>query len=347
MGQRAAARQLTSGASPPRRVPIIVRSFAQSIAALALAALPLQAPAAETPWPAQTVRIIVAQAPGGPPDLVARFVADPLRRGLGTSVVVDNRAGAGGIVGVDLASRATPDGYTLLLATLSTHALVPHANSHAQYDPVRDFTPIANLFRSVKALWVPASLPVSSLQEFVAYAKARPGALNFASGGTGSSNHVDATLLTSAAGIELVHVPYNGPSAGIAGVAGGDAQMMIVSITTGLPLAQAGKVRALAVFGAARSPLMPDVPTASEQGFAHLDLTAWMGLVAPAGTPPAVVQRIHTELDVILQAPETIRWARDQGLEIARGSAAAFGRTIVADYERWGIVIRSMALRQP
>ena len=313
---------------------------------LALATLPHRASAAEIIWPTQTIRIVVAQAPGGPPDLVARFVAEPLRHGLGAPVVVENRPGAGGIVGVDLASRAPPDGYTLLLATLSTHALVPHANGNARYDPVRDFKPVANLFRSIKALWVPAALPVSSLKDFIRYASERPGALNFATGGVGSSNHVDAALFVSAGKLDLVHVPYNGPSAGIAAVASGDAQMMIVSITTGLPLAQAGKVRALAVFSEARTPLLPDVPTAAEQGFAHLDLDAWMGLVAPAATPAAVVQRIHAELEALLQAPQTARWAREQGLEIARGSSAAFGRTIEADHARWGEVIRSMGLRQ-
>ena len=269
------------------------RSLILRLGVLALAASTNAAPAfaAEPAWPTQTIRIVVSQAPGGPPDLVARFIAEPLRQALGTPVVVENRPGAGGIVGVDFASRAAPDGYTLLLATLSTHALVPHANREARYDPVRDFKPVANLFRSVKALWVPAALPVSSLNDFVRYASARPGALNFATGGVGSSNHVDAALFASAAKLDLVHVPYNGPSAGIAAVASGDAQMMIVSITTGLPLSPAGKVRALAVFGEACSPLMPDVPTAAEQGFAHLDLNAWMGLVAPAATPAAWCRR--------------------------------------------------------
>ena len=274
-------------------------------AALLLAAIAASSLAADVARPAQPIRIVVAQAPGGPPDLVARFIAEPLRRALGTPVVIENRPGAGGIVGVDFVSHATPDGTTLLLATLSTHALVPHANPNAKYDPVRDFAPVANLVRSVKALWVPASLPVATLPEFVRYARARPGVLNFASGGVGSSNHIDAALFASAAGLELVHIPYNGPSAGISALAAGDAQMMIVSITTGLPLAQAGRVRALVLFSAARSPLMPDVPTAAEQGFAHLDLNAWMGLVAPAATPSVIVERLHAEIDAILAAPDT------------------------------------------
>jgi len=333
-----------SESRPPSRS---VLRRASAAAAVVLAALSIPSRAAEPAWPTQTIRIVVSQAPGGPPDLVARFVAESLRQALGTQVVVENRPGAGGIVGVDFASRAAPDGYTLLLATMSTHALVPHANSEARYDPVRDFKPVANLFRSVKALWVPATLPVTSLKDFVRYASARPGALNYATGGVGSSNHIDAALFTKATKVDLVHIPYNGPSAGIAAVASGDAHMMIVSITTGLPLAQAGKVRALAVFSEARSPLMPDVPTAAEQGFDHLDLNAWMGLVAPAATPPGVVQKLHAELDAVLQAPQTARWARDQGLEIVRSSPVAFGRTIEADYERWGEVIRSMGLRQP
>lgn len=325
-------------------------NLASRCCGLVVAALAMSVPsahAAEGPWPTQTIRIVVSQAPGGPPDLVARFIAEPLRQSLGTNVVVENRPGAGGIVGVDFVSRAPADGYTLLLATLSTHALVPHANANARYDPVRDFKPIGNLFRSIKAFWVPAGLPAQSLGDFVRYAAARPGALNFATGGVGSSNHIDAALFASSAKIDLVHVPYNGPSAGISAVASGDAQMMIVSITTGLPLAQAGKVRALAVFSNTRSPLMPDVPTAAEQGFAHLDLDAWMGLVAPAATPASVVQKVHADLDALLQSREAQRWARDQGLEIARGSSESFARTIDSDYRRWGEVIRAMGLRQP
>jgi hypothetical protein len=170
--------------------------------------------------------------PGGPPDLIARFIAEPLERALGVPVVVENRPGASGIIGVTSVARAAPDGYTLLIGTLSTHALVPHASANVTYDPLRDFQPVINLFRSIKVLWVNPALPVKTMRDWIDYATARPGRLNYSSGGVGSSNHVDMEVVNAALGIDAVHVPYNGPSAGIAAVAGGDAQAMIVSIGT-------------------------------------------------------------------------------------------------------------------
>ena len=303
------------------------------------------APAADTTWPARAVRIIVAQAPGGPPDLIARFVAEPLGRALGVPVVVENRPGASGIIGVSAAAQAAADGYTLLIGTLSTHALVPHASPNVTYDPVRDFAPVANLFRSIKVLWVHPALPATTAGEWLRYVRSRPGALNFASGGVGSSNHVDMELVRTATGLDMVHVPYNGPAAAIAAVATGDAQAMIVSVGTGLPLAQSGKVRPLAVFGGRRSPQLPAVPTAGEQGLGAVDLSAWIGLLAPAGTPEAVIVRLNAELAQILGSAEAKAWADRQGMEITGGSPAAFAATLAADYERWGVAIRRLRLR--
>lgn len=309
----------------------------------ALASLP--AAAADDPWPGRAIRIVVAQAPGGPPDVIARFVAEPLARALGVSVVVENRAGASGIIGVKAVAQAAPDGYTLLIGTLSTHALVPNASAGVTFDPVRDFVPIVNLFRSIKVLWISPSVPVRTAAEWIDYAKGRPGALNYASGGVGSSNHIDMELLNSAAGIEMVHVPYNGPSAAIAAVASGDAHAMIVSIGTGLPLAQEGRVRPLVLFGVRRSALLPDVPMAAEQGLAHIDLSAWIGLLAPAGTPDSIVARVNAEVVRILQTPAAAAWANRYGLEIIGDSPAAFAATLAADYRRWGDVIRRLGLR--
>jgi tripartite-type tricarboxylate transporter receptor subunit TctC len=301
--------------------------------------------AAEPAWPSRALRIVVAQAPGGPPDLIARFIAEPLGRALGMAVVVENRPGASGIIGVNAVAQAAPDGYTLLIGTLSTHALVPNANPGATFDPVRDFVPIANLFRSIKVLWVNPALPVRSAGEWIAYAKQRPGALNYASGGVGSSNHIDMELLNATAGIDVLHVPYNGPSAAIAAVASGDAHAMIVSIGTGLPLAQGGRVRPLVLFGERRSLLLPDVPLAAEQGLASIDLSAWIGLLAPAGTPDPVVTRLNAEVVRILRTPAAADWASRQGLEIIGDSSAAFAATLAADYRRWGEVIRRMKPR--
>lgn len=305
-----------------------------------------QRPAAgsDEPWPARPIRIVVAQAPGGPPDLIARFVAEPLGRALGQATVVENRPGASGVIGLEHAARATPDGCTLAIGTLSTHVLVPHVQGRVPYDPLRDFAPVANLFRSVKVLWVDPALPVASLREFVDFARVRPGQLNFASGGVGSSNHVDAALFAAATDLDLVHVPYNGPSAGIAAVAGGQVQMMVVSITTGLPLVRDRRVRPLVVFAERRSPLLPEVPTAAEQGLGGLDLSAWIGLFAPAATPEGIVRRLNAEIGRVLRSPETIAWAERQGLEVVAGTPADFARTLAADHARWGDAIRRLRL---
>jgi tripartite-type tricarboxylate transporter receptor subunit TctC len=301
--------------------------------------------ATEAPWPARSVRVVVAQAAGGAPDVVARFFAEPLARALGVAVVVENRPGASGIIGVNAARQAPPDGYTLLLATVSALVLVPQVSPGVAFDTLRDFTPVANLVRTIKVLWVNAALPVRTTREWIAYAAARPGRLNYASGGVGSSNHIDMELVNAATGLDLVHIPYNGPAAAISAVAAGDAQAMVVSIGGGLALAQSGKVRALAVFAGERSPQLPDVPTAAEQGLPHVDISAWIGLVAPAGTPEPVVARINAALATILRAPETLQWAHAQGMEIVGGSPAAYGETIAADYRYWGDVVRRMRLR--
>jgi tripartite-type tricarboxylate transporter receptor subunit TctC len=301
--------------------------------------------AADTPWPSRAVRIIVAQAPGGPPDLIARLIAEPLSRALGVPVVVENRPDASGIIGVDAAARAAPDGYTLLIATLSTHALVPNVSAKLPYDPVRDFAAVANLYRSIKVLWINSSLPVRRVDDWIAYVRARPGALNFASGGVGSSNHIDMALLESATGVDMVHVPYNGPGAAISAVANGDAHAMVVSIGTGIGLAQGGRIVPLVLFGDCRSPLLPDVPTAAESGLARLDLSAWIGLMAPADVPDAVVTRVNAEIARILHSPEALAWADAQGLETIGGSPASFAATVAGDYRRWGDIIRPMHLK--
>lgn len=327
------------------------RSRLRRLAGLAIAAVVAaahaqhalaQGPAAE--WPSRPVRIVVAQAPGGPPDRIGRFAAEGLARALGVPVTVENRPGASGVIGAEVAMRAPPDGYTLLIATLSTHVLVPATMARPPFDALRDFAPVINLHRSIKALWVPAALPPRTLAEFVAYAKARPGELNYATGGAGSSNHVDMELFRDAAGLELAHIPYNGPAAGISAVASGEAQAMIVSVTTGLGAAQAGKVRALALFAATRTPLLPDVPTAAEAGFGNIDLSAWIGLVAPAGTPAEIVERLNRELDRVLREPASLAWAERQGLEAIGGSSASFAATIEGDRQRWSAVVKKLGI---
>jgi tripartite-type tricarboxylate transporter receptor subunit TctC len=342
---RACGRMHPHSAAPSRRADARATSGMRAASLFILFNfLGAPAHAAESAWPARTVHLVVAQAAGGAPDVVARFIAEPLARALGVPVVVENRPGASGIIGVNLARQAAPDGYTLLLGTASTLVLVPQVSAAVPYDTLRDFAPVANLVRSIKVLWVNAALPVQTTREWIAYARARPGKLNYATGGVGSSNHVDMQLVNATAELDLVHVPYNGPSAAISAVALGDAQAMIVSIGAGLGLAQSGKIRPLAVFADRRSPLLPGVPTAAEQGLAHVDLSAWMGLVAPAGTPEPVIARINAEIAGIMRAPDTVAWANRQGLEIVGGSPDAYARTIAADSVYWRDVVRRMKL---
>jgi tripartite-type tricarboxylate transporter receptor subunit TctC len=321
-----------------------VRGFAGSL--LALSALASPAHAVEGPWPERAVHIIVAQAPSGPPDLIARFIAGPLGRALAIPVVVDNRPGAAGIIGVTAAAQAAPDGYTLLIGTLSTYALVPHASATVPFDVLRDFAAVANLFRSIKVLWINPALPPTTTEAWIAYVKARPGALNFASGGIGSSNHIDMELLKSTAGLDIVHVPCNGPTAAIAAVGSGDAQAMIVSVGTGLPLAQGGRIRPLVVFSERRALQFPNVPTARELGLAVDNLDSWIGLLAPAGTPEAIVVRVNAELNKILRLPDAAAWAERQGMEIVGGTPASFAATMAADYQRAGEMIRRLRLQK-
>jgi tripartite-type tricarboxylate transporter receptor subunit TctC len=317
-------------------------------AIVAIALVASDASTAQVPpeWPSRPIRIVVSQAPGGAADRIARYVADALAPALGpgVGVVVENRPGASGIIGAESVMRAAPDGHTLLLATLSTHALVPAVTPNVPYDPVTSFAPVANLYGTVKALWVNASLPVHSLADLASYASARPGQLNYASGGVGSSNHVDMEIYRRAARLDLVHVPYNGPAAGIAGVASGDAQMMIVSVTGGAGVAQSGRIRPIAIFAHSRSPLFPDVATAGEQGLGAIDLTAWVGIVAPKGTPAPIVERLNEALGRSLRTARALAWAESEGLESFLGSSEAFAATIERDQKRWVDTIRELGV---
>ena len=311
---------------------------------VALVALATVAQAQE--WPTRPIKLVVSQAPGGAPDRIARFVAQALAEGLGgnASVVVENRPGASGVIGTEAVMRAPPDGYTLLLAGTTTHAMLPAVMPNVPYDPVKSFAPVASLYGTVKALWVNATLPVTNLAEFNAYVAARPARLNYASGGVGSSNHIDMEMYRAAADLDIVHVPYNGPVAGIASVASGDTQTMIVSVTAAAGAAQAGKVRPIAVFAQARSPLFPDVPTAGEQGAGNVDLTAWLGIVAPAGTPSTIVARLSDVLVRVLRTPKAQAWAASEGLETILESSDAFAATIERDGQRWRDTIKRIGV---
>jgi tripartite-type tricarboxylate transporter receptor subunit TctC len=305
------------------------------------------APVATTggePWPTRPIRIVVPQAAGGTADLVARVLAERLEAMLGVALVVDNRAGANGLIGTDAVRRAAPDGYTLLLASTATHVMAPHATSSGAFDPLRHFTPVINLAWQTKVALASAAVPATTLEGFVAYARARPGKLNYASTGLGSSSHLDAELLCAATGMKLVHIPYRGSGQTVAALTANEVQLLLASVTAAQGAVEMGYVRALAVFSPRRSPVMPRVPTIAEAGVPALDLRTWLGIVAPADTPSTIVAALNDAVSVLLQDPSMRQWLDAQGLEPIGGSPAAFVAAIRADVARWGEVVRRIGV---
>jgi tripartite-type tricarboxylate transporter receptor subunit TctC len=312
---------------------------------LAAPALALPAAArAQGEWPSRSLRIVVPFAPGGSSDVSARLVANHLSTRLGRPVVVENRAGAATVIGTQETARSAPDGYTLLL-TPPPFAIVPFAHASLPYDPVRDFRPVALLVLSPNALVVRADLPARSLAEFVALAKARPGALNYASPGNGSLPHVAFELLKLRAGIDVVHVPYRGGGPAVADLAAGRVDAMIASPLEAAGQVQGGRVRPIMVAGSPRISAWPEVPTADEAGLAGFATPGWFGLTAPAGVPDAIVARLNAEVRAVLALEEVQARLRDLGAAAAPGSPEEFGRLIEAQRSQWAEAVRAAGIR--
>jgi tripartite-type tricarboxylate transporter receptor subunit TctC len=324
-----------------------VRSTPAVFAALAFACLTAaaQSPAHYPHYPSRPIHIIVPSAPGGAGDTLARHIGGLLALALRIPVIVDNKAGGSGVIGNDLAAHSPPDGYTLLFATSATHIIAAHTMGKLPFDPLLDFTPVINIGYATSVVVVNPELPVHTLADLIAYAKARPGQLNYASSGVGSANHIDTEVFAGLAGIDLLHVPYRGTADGYRALLANQVQVMFGAITSALPYVQSGKLRPLVVLVDTRSPLLPDVPTIAQVGLPSVDVRKWLGLVAPAGTPPEIVERLNRTLDRILHEPETRAWLDDQGLELAAGSAQAFDQVMRADYAKWGETVRRFQIR--
>src|SRR5262245_26878994 len=276
----------------------------RTVAAGALLALLPAAVLAQGSYPTKPIRLIVAFPPAGSTDIIARLVGQKLSERLGQQVIIDNRGGAGGMIGTELAARASPDGYTLTMGTTSTHVIAPAAYPSVKYDPIKDFVPITLVASTPYLLVVHPGVKANSLKDFIALMKSQPGKLNYASAGAGSTTHLAMEMLKIASGTDIVHVPYNGNGpAGIA-VMGGQVQALFGSMPAVLPQAKSGKLRAIAVGTAKRSPALPDVPTVAENGFPGFEVSLWLGFFAPSGTPPPVVSRLQGELTKIAQSPE-------------------------------------------
>jgi tripartite-type tricarboxylate transporter receptor subunit TctC len=296
-------------------------------------------------WPSKTMRIVIAQAPGSATDVISRVVGNQLAEALGQPIVIDARPGAGGVLGTEVAARSAPDGYTLFMGNNSTHGSNPAVYAKLPYDAVKDFAPVSFVASVPYVLVVDPALPVKSVQEFIAYAKARPGKLNYASAGNGSTHHFCGELFKSMTGVDMQHIPYKGSGPGIAGLLGGEVSMMFANVADIGSQIKAGKVRALAVTAQKRAATLPDVPTMAEAGLPDFVVTSWFGLLVPAGTPVPIVARLNAETVKVLGKAEVKATLAQQGLEVAPGTPEQFAAHIKSEIARFTQIAKGAGIK--
>ena len=295
-------------------------------------------------WPTKPLRLILPFPPGGGTDILGRLIAERLSAGLGQAVIAENRGGAGGNVGAEAAARSAPDGYTIVLVAPSL-AISPSLYSKINYDPVKDFAPISLVATVPNVMVTQPALPAQNLIDFIQYAKAKPGALNFGSGGAGTSNHLAGELFNLVTGVKLVHVPYKGVNLAMQDVLGGNVHLVFIGIPAAAPHIKSGKLRALAVVAPRRSAALPDVPTVSEAGLQNFDVTTWYGILAPAGTPRNIVTRLNGELVKIMSSPEMKEKLSATGTEPLTSTPEEFADYIKREMAKWGDVIRRAGVK--
>jgi tripartite-type tricarboxylate transporter receptor subunit TctC len=299
--------------------------------------------ASAQPYPNRSVKLIVADSAGGAPDQLARLVAQRLSDNLGQQVVVDNRAGAGGIVGAEMAAKSAPDGYTLLLTTTAIYAILPNLRKDLPYDPVKDFVPISRIATASNVLVVNNALPVKNIAELVKLAREKPGELNYASAGVGTPAHLAGEMLNLLADIKVVHVPYKGAAPALTDVIAGNAQYIITSPIAAGAHMTGGRVRALATTGAERNPSLPDLPTIAETVPGYVTTLTW-GFVGPAGTPPELVSRLNAEIVKVMSQPDVREKVVATGATPAGDSQAAFAAYMAKERQRLGEVITKRSI---
>ncbi|MCE7529093.1 tripartite tricarboxylate transporter substrate binding protein [Polynucleobacter sp. IMCC 29146] len=300
---------------------------------------------AQADYPNKPIRLIIGFPPGGSTDIVGRIVAQKLGERLGQTIVVENRAGAGGTIGAELAAKAAPDGYTLTIGTTSTHAVAAGAYSKLPYDPVKGFMPISLVAVTPYLLVVNPKVPANNLAELVALAKSQPGKLNYASAGNGSTTHLAMEMLNDVAGIKVVHVPYKGNAQADLAILSNEVQVLFGSMPALLQNAKADKVRPLAVGSAKRSVALPNVPTVAESGYPGFEAALWLGVLAPAGTPKPIIERLNKELVSIVATPDFKVLMEKNGAEPISNSPDQFGSMIRAEVERYGKVVKNIGLK--
>lgn len=300
---------------------------------------------AQQQYPSRPVRFIVPFSPGGASDTAARIVGQKLAERLGQQFVIDNRPGAGGTIGTELAVKAAPDGYTLLMASSTELAINPHIYPKLSYDTLRDFVPVALVASTPLILVVHPSLPAKSPRELVALAKARPGQINYASSGNGSTVHLAGEMLQRAADVRMTHVPHKGSAPAVTSVMNGESQLMLPAMPAALPQARSGKLRALAVTSAKRVAAASDLPTLVESGYPGMEIVIWNGVVAPARTPAEITARLSAEIAAVLALPDLVQGFARQGAEVTSASAAVFGGYIKSEFAKFAKIVKDSGAR--
>lgn len=299
---------------------------------------------AQTAYPAKPIRLIVGFPPGGNTDTVARLVGARLGERLGTQVLLDNRGGAGGTIGTEIAARANPDGYTLTMGTTTTHAIAVSAYTRLRYDPIKDFEPIGLAAIAPYLLVVQPSSPARTLKEFVSLAASQPGKINYASAGQATTTHLVMATLAARASLDMVHVPFKGNGPATTAVLSGEVQALFGALPPLLGHVNAGKLRALAISSAKRGLSTPDVPTVAESGYPGFNVALWLGFFAPRGTPAPILKRLESELAAVVQTADMRDQMSKQGVEAYSGSAAELAKLLRADIENYRVVFKSAGL---
>jgi len=303
------------------------------------------APAFAQPYPSKPIRILIAQAPGSATDVISRVVGNRLSEARGQAIVIEARPGAGGAVGTEAAARSAPDGYTLFMGNNSTHGSNPAVYPKLPYDAVKDFAPISFVASVPYVLVVEPSLPASSVQELIAFARSRPGKMNYASAGNGSTHQFCAELLKSTAGIDMVHIPYKGSPPGIAALLAGEVSLMFANLTDIGAQIRSGRVKPLAVTTLKRAELLPNVPTMVEAGVPDFEITSWFGLLAPAGTPAPIVARLNAEMVKVLAREDVKSTLGAQGLNVSSSSPEQFAAHIKSEIARFTRIARTAGIK--
>jgi tripartite-type tricarboxylate transporter receptor subunit TctC len=325
---------------------MIIHRLGRLIAAAGIAAGALVATAQAQDYPTRPIKMVIAFPPGGPTDFVGRLLADKLKDSLGQPVVIENKAGANGAIGAEAVAKAAPDGYTLFLTTAGAVTITPHLRSDTPYDTMRDFAPISLIVNNTTVLVVRPDSPANSAKDLAAMAQQKPGELAFASTGVGSMPHLALELYQQAAGIKFVHVPYRGAAPALTDVLGGQVTAMFADAPVLMPHIQAGKLKALGAASYDRNPMLPDVPTLKEQGYADTKADNWYALLAPAKTPPALIERLNRAVRAALADPDVHDKLVKSGAVPASGSPDELRKMLQDELDRWGKIIREKGIKE-